>query len=39
MGRKTIDREKVFVSYISDKRLGSRIYKELLKFNNKKRNH
>lgn len=37
--RQAIDREKIFVSHISVKGLISKIYQELLKFNNKKRNH
>ena len=31
--RQAIDQEKIFPNHISDKRLASRIYKELSKFN------
>ena len=35
--RQAIDWEAIFPNYISDKKHVSRVYKELLKFNNKKR--
>ena len=36
MKRGTIGLEKVFANHVSDKRLGSRIYKELSESNSKK---
>ena len=39
-GKKTSkEQEKIFVHHISVKELTARIYKEVLKFINKKRNH
>lgn len=36
MKRQSSDQEKIFVNHISGKRLMSRIYEELWKFNSKK---
>ena len=36
MKRQPTEWRKIFINYISDKKLASRIYKELLQFNNKK---
>lgn len=38
MGRKAMHWEKIFVKYICDKALVCKIYKELLKCNNKQPN-
>lgn len=39
MKRRATDWEKIFVRHVSDRRLASRTYKELLKLNNKKTNN
>lgn len=38
-GKPRMDKEKIFTKLISDKRPESKIYKELLKFNNEETNN